>query len=79
MSRSPSPFTNRQKLNRTTPAAADVKLGDLLVDVVTQLNALRADVTTLQAKLNADAGVTDTNYGAVDTSVAAGITTVDAR
>lgn len=39
----------------------------------TALNALRADHNTLIAKLNADAGVTDTNYAA---STAAAINVV---
>ena len=33
-----------------------------LENMVTAINALRADHNTLIAKLNADAGVTDTNY-----------------
>lgn len=47
---------NRQdELNRCMPAAANVQLGTLLNDIVTKHNALLA-------KLDADAGVTDTNY-----------------
>ena len=49
----------------------DPDLKKALEDVVTQLaavtasaNALRADHNTLIAKLNLDAGVTDTNYAA---------------
>lgn len=49
----------------------DPDLKQALFDVVTQLaavtaaaNALRADHNTLIAKLNLDAGVTDTNYAA---------------
>ena len=47
----------REQLNRSSPAAADAKLGDVLTDLVKNFNALAA-------KLDADAGVTDTNYAA---------------
>lgn len=36
----------------------------LLSNMATAINALLADHNTLRAKLNADAGVTDTNYAA---------------
>lgn len=45
----------KEQLNRSSPAAADAQLGTTLTDVITSLNALLA-------KLDADAGVTDTNY-----------------
>ena len=45
------------ELNRSSPIADDVKLGDLL-------NTLIANHNALCAKLDADAGVTDTNYAA---------------
>lgn len=45
------------ELNRCMPAAAHAKLGDLLQEIITKHNALAA-------KLDADAGVTDTNYAA---------------
>ena len=71
MSRSPSPFSAQQKLNRSTPATADVGLGDIINDLIVictaqnaAIAALKADHNTLVAKLNADAGVTDTNYAA---------------
>lgn len=54
----------------------DPDLKNALADIVTQLaaattaaNALRTDHNTLVAKLNLDAGVTDTNY-AVSTASA---------
>lgn len=40
------------------PAAAHSKLGSLLEEIITKHN-------TLVAKLDADAGVTDTNFGAL--------------
>ena len=45
----------KDELNRSMPAAAHAKLGDLLDDIITKHNALLA-------KLDADVGVTDTNY-----------------
>ena len=36
----------------------------LLEDMITAITALIADHNTLRTKLNADAGVTDTNYAA---------------
>lgn len=58
--------TVQSQLNRMNPAAADAKLGDLLNEIITKHNALLA-------KLDADAGVTDTNY--VATLAVAGIET----
>ena len=69
MSRNPSPFTVQQKLNKSTPAAAEAALGDILNDLITAVNALQTDYNTLVTKLNADAGVTDTNYATTTASV----------
>ncbi len=53
------PVRNLQsELNRMAPAAAHAKLGDILNDLITNHNALCA-------KLDADAGVTDTNFAAL--------------
>lgn len=52
------PGTVQAQLNRMNPTAFDAKLGDLLNDLITKHNALLA-------KLDADAGVTDTNYTAL--------------
>ncbi len=49
--------TVQSQLNRMNPAAADAKLGDVLNDLITKFNAALA-------KLDADTGVTDTNYAA---------------
>lgn len=49
--------TVQSELNRSNPAAADAKLGDVLADLIAKHNALLA-------KLDQDAGVTDTNYTA---------------
>lgn len=44
-------------LNRSMPAAADAKLGDVLADLIKAHN-------DLLAKLDADTGVASTNYAA---------------
>lgn len=48
----------QDELNRMNPAAGHAKLGDLLNEIITKHNALAA-------KLDLDAGVTDTNYSAL--------------
>jgi hypothetical protein len=58
MSRTPSPFSVQAKLNNVSPGAADVGLGNIINDLIVAHNAL-------VAKLNLDAGVTDTNYASV--------------
>ena len=45
----------------------------LLQNMSTAINALIADHNTLRAKLNADAGVTDTNYAASTASTISGV------
>lgn len=52
------------ELNRSMPAASrpGAKLGDLLAEIITKHNAVCA-------KLDADAGVTDTNYTALHSIV----------
>jgi hypothetical protein len=51
-------------LNRCMPVAQRAKLGSVIYDLVNTVNAQNAVIRTLVAKLNADAGVTDTNYTA---------------
>jgi len=48
----------QEELNRCMPAAAHAQLGDVLNDLITTHNELLA-------KLDADAGVTDTDYAAL--------------
>lgn len=77
----PSPKSEAQKidqLNRMMPAARDVQLGSLLNDLVYQINAViadnvatRAKLVSLLAKLDADAGVSATDYGSTQTPAAA--------
>ena len=58
-------------LNRMAPVADDVKLGDLLQELVDSNNDLKTQVITLTAKLDADAGITDVNYAATIVPAAA--------
>lgn len=57
------------KLNKALPAFAEAKVGDVLNELITQVNALTSTVATLTTKLNNDAGVTDTNYQNAGTTV----------
>ncbi len=52
----------QRQLNRCMPAAAKAKLGDVLIDVVKQVNSLTVAVNATLAKLDA-AGATVTGLG----------------
>lgn len=59
----------KEKLNKMNPAAAATKLGDRVAAAETSVTANTAALATLKtqfnallAKLDADGGVTDTNY-----------------
>jgi hypothetical protein len=88
----PSPKSaavKQDQLNRAMPAARDAALGDVVADLIATANALRADLTEMRtrinavlAKLDADAGVTDTNYAATQAMpalTAAAVTTLADR
>lgn len=49
----------------------------VLYDMQTAINAIRTDWATLVAKLNADAGVTDTNYAATTSVAISGISNTE--
>lgn len=73
-------------LNRAMPIAKLVGLGTLLQEIVTALNAhttainaLISDHNTLRAKLNADDGVTDTNYAASTATAQTALTDINDR
>lgn len=51
-------------LNRCMPVAKRASLGTVIYDLVNAVNTQNAVIKTLVTKLNADAGVTDTNYTA---------------
>lgn len=52
----------QDQLNRSMPAAADVKLGDLLAELINRVNALGTSLNGALAKLDADNAVTDDDY-----------------
>lgn len=56
---------------KTTLTKTNVSQPDLITllgNIVTAVNTLATDHNTLRTKLNADAGVTDTNYAATTAS-----------
>jgi hypothetical protein len=53
----PTP-AKQARLNKTNK----VKIGDAMADLIAAHNDLKAKFIALAAKLDADAGVTDTNY-----------------
>lgn len=57
--------SNQEKVNKSSPAMSKAKVGDVVAELVAQVNILTSAHNTLVAKLNADAGVTDTNYAVV--------------
>lgn len=69
----------QDELNRAMPANANAKLGDLLNDLITAVNANTVAVKAIAAKLDADAGVTDTNYASTLTASLAAIKTLVER
>ncbi len=57
-----NPEQIRDHLNRMAPAAADAKLGDIIYDLIKAHEAQETRMAALLAKLDADSGVTDTDY-----------------
>lgn len=60
-----TPGSKQDRVNRMNPAANKAKVGDTVAELVDQVNILTAAYNTLVAKMNLDAGITDTNYAAV--------------
>jgi hypothetical protein len=54
----------RDELDRSMPAAFKAKLGTTIYALIDLCNKQNAVIKALVAKLNADAGVTDTDYTA---------------
>lgn len=69
----------QDELNRTTPGAAHAKLGDIVNDLIGAVNANTTALKAMSAKLDADAGITDTNYASTLTASLSGIATLIAR
>lgn len=65
-------------LNKSLPAADQAKLGDILADLISAYNTLATKHNAVCAKLDLDAGVTDTNYVALQGGAAL-VTTIDNR
>lgn len=57
--------SRQEKVNKASPALSKAKLGDVVADLTARVNVLTAAYNVLVAKLNLDAGVTDTNYATV--------------
>ena len=69
----------QDELNRCMPAASHAQLGDVLNDLLTGYNDLAAKHNALLAKLDADAGVTDTNYAALESAAYTSLKTLAQR
>ena len=69
----------QDELNRAMPANANAKVGDLLNDLITAVNANTTAIKAVAAKLDADGGVTDTNYASTLTNSLAAIKTLAVR
>lgn len=54
----------RSMLTRALPAFGMAKFGALIYDMIDAINRQNAVLKTIVTKLNADAGVADTNYTA---------------
>ena len=67
--------SRQEKVNKSSPAMSKAKLGDVVAELVTQVNILTAAQNVLVAKLNADAGVTDVNYATVASTPIVGMET----
>ncbi len=70
-------MNNDRLLNRATPGLNRVKLGDVMSDMIAEHNALVTKYNALLAKLDADAGITDTDY--VATVAATSVTLLNDR
>lgn len=57
-------YNVEDELNRSMPAAKRGFLGSVIYDLIALSNTQNAVIKALVTKLNADAGVTDTNYTA---------------
>lgn len=65
----------RERLQTHSPRVEVAELRKLLEAAQADLAALRASIVAITAKLDADAGVTDTNYAATTNPAALTLTT----
>lgn len=73
------PGPRQSNVNRMNPAAKKAGLGDAVADLIAQVNALTTGHNALAAKLDLDAGVTDTNYAALTGVASTTILSLEAR
>ena len=66
-------------LNRSFPAANDVKLGDTLFDLTTAVNTCITALKAIADKLDADSGVNGTDFGSTITDDIAAVDTIATR
>jgi hypothetical protein len=73
------PGSRQDKVNKSSVALSRAKLGDVVAELVAQVNANTAKHNALVAKLDLDAGVTDTNYTALTGTPATVIKDMESR
>lgn len=73
------PGSKQEKINKSSPAMSKAKMGDVIAELITQVNALTVASNARGAKLDLDAGVTDTNYAALTAVPATPIKSLEAR
>lgn len=66
-------------VNKTSPGTAKAKVGDVIADLTAQVNALTTAHNAMAAKLDADGGVTDTNYVSLTGVMATAIVSMENR
>lgn len=71
--------TRQDAVNRSAPAMSRAKVGDVIEDLRNQVNTLTAKHNALLAKLDADAGVTDTNYASTLAAPSADVESMETR
>lgn len=73
------PGQRQTNVNRMTPAAKKAGLGDAVAELIDQVNKLTVGHNAMAAKLDLDAGVTDTNFAALTGVTATTILTLELR
>ena len=73
------PGTRQDAVNRNSKALSNAKVGDVIEDLRTQVNTLTTKYNALLAKLDLDAGVTDTNYASTLAAPSTAIESMETR
>ena len=71
--------TRQDGVNKATPAMSKAKLGDVVQELTDQVNSLTTKYNALCAKLDLDAGVTDTTYTSLCGAPATTIVSMEKR